>query len=249
VRLQAARSAGRRSVRLKGLLFDKDGTLFDFHATWSGWTRDLIRRLADGDPARELALAREIEFDLASGRFDPASPAIAGTPEVFVTAVLRVFPKIAPATLREHLIGAAAAVRPVDAAPLAPLLAGLRTTGMALGVATNDAEAAAREQLAQAGVLECFDLVLGYDSGFGAKPDAGMLLAFCASVGLAPAEVAMIGDSTHDLHAGRAAGMVVVAVLTGPAGVAELAPHADAVLPTIAALPDWLAAQAAPDHP
>jgi phosphoglycolate phosphatase len=53
----------------------------------------------------------------------------------------------------------------------------------------------------------------------------------------------MVGDSTHDLHAGRAAGMVCVAVLTGVADRDELAPHADVVLDTIADLPRWLGLQ------
>jgi phosphoglycolate phosphatase len=50
----------------------------------------------------------------------------------------------------------------------------------------------------------------------------------------------MVGDSTHDLDAGRAAGMATVGVLTGLAGAADLAPHADAILPDIGALPGWL---------
>jgi phosphoglycolate phosphatase len=50
----------------------------------------------------------------------------------------------------------------------------------------------------------------------------------------------MVGDSRHDLIAGRAAGMPVVAVLTGVAGADELAPVADAVLPDIGHLPDWI---------
>jgi phosphoglycolate phosphatase len=50
----------------------------------------------------------------------------------------------------------------------------------------------------------------------------------------------MVGDSLHDLHAGRAAGMRTVAVLTGMASHADLAPHADLVLPHIGHLPDWL---------
>jgi phosphoglycolate phosphatase len=50
----------------------------------------------------------------------------------------------------------------------------------------------------------------------------------------------MVGDSTHDLHAGRGAGMATVAVLTGVAGRAALAPHADVVLNSIAELPEWL---------
>ena len=55
----------------------------------------------------------------------------------------------------------------------------------------------------------------------------------------------MVGDSLHDLDAGRAAGMRPVAVLTGIARAGDLAPHAEVVLPDIGALPAWLDAQAA----
>ncbi len=67
-----------------------------------------------------------------------------------------------------------------------------------------------------------------------------MCLAFARALGLDPARVAMVGDSRHDLDAGRAAGMRVVAVLTGIAGREELEPHADVVLADIGALPGWL---------
>jgi phosphoglycolate phosphatase len=58
-----------------------------------------------------------------------------------------------------------------------------------------------------------------------------------------------VGDSRHDLVAGRAAGMRCVGVLTGLADRADLSPLADAVLPDIGHLPGWLdllAAQAEP---
>jgi phosphoglycolate phosphatase len=236
----ARRAQGRR---IRGLLFDKDGTLFDFHRTWSGWTRDLVERLAEGDPDRAERLADSLEFDLAAGRFLKSSPVIAGTVEVVVSAILRVMPDASPDALRAMLIREAAALRPVEAAPLRPLLDALRGGGYALGVATNDAEAAARSQLADAGVLNRFAFVAGYDSGFGAKPGIGMLIAFCDALELPPEDVAMIGDSTHDLHPARAAGMAAIAVLTGPADAPDLAPHADAVLPDIAALPGWLAGE------
>ena len=67
-----------------------------------------------------------------------------------------------------------------------------------------------------------------------------MLAAFCRATGIPPAACAMIGDSTHDLDSGRAAGMVTVAVLTGLATRDDLEPHADVVLDDIAALPGWL---------
>ena len=131
-------------------------------------------------------------------------------------------------------------MRQVPAAALAPFLGGLRRSGLALGVATNDAEAPARAHLSDAGVADYFDFIAGYDSGHGAKPGAGPLLAFARAVGHPPGACAMVGDSLHDLHAARAAGMRAVGVLTGIASRAELAPMADVVLPSIADLPDWL---------
>lgn len=42
---------------IRGLVFDKDGTLFDFKTTWNAWSAGLIRRFSNGDPDREAALA------------------------------------------------------------------------------------------------------------------------------------------------------------------------------------------------
>ncbi|MEH6752099.1 MAG: HAD hydrolase-like protein, partial [Paracoccaceae bacterium] len=52
----------------------------------------------------------------------------------------------------------------------------------------------------------------------------------------------MVGDSHHDLLAGRRAGMQTLGVLTGTALAADLAPMADAVLPDIGHIPAWLVA-------
>ena len=57
---------------------------------------------------------------------------------------------------------------------------------------------------------------------------------------LKPDEIAMIGDSLHDLHAADAAGMLRIAVLTGLATESQLENYADIVLPSIADLSDLL---------
>jgi phosphoglycolate phosphatase len=50
----------------------------------------------------------------------------------------------------------------------------------------------------------------------------------------------MVGDSRHDLTAGRAAGMRTIGVLTGLATAQDLAGDATAVLDHIGHLPAWL---------
>ena len=66
------------------------------------------------------------------------------------------------------------------------------------------------------------------------------MTAFINETGLNPANVMMVGDSIHDLKAGRAAGVKTCGVETGPATREELAPFADFVLPSIGGLPDLL---------
>ena len=120
------------------------------------------------------------------------------------------------------------------------MLGGLRDRGYRLGVATNDAEDPARAHLGSVGITKYFDFVAGFDSGYGAKPEPGMQLGFCEAMDLAPEQVFMVGDSTHDLVSGRAAGMPTIAVLTGMAEASELAPFADHILNDIGEIPTLL---------
>jgi phosphoglycolate phosphatase len=226
---------------IKGLCFDKDGTLFDFAATWEAWAKAFLLRLSAGDMATATRIGHTIEFDMIREKFAPTSVVIAGTAKDVADALLPHVPHLSPAALLEVLNEEAERAPQRPAVPLAPLLSEFRAQGLRLGLATNDAESPARAHLAQAGVTEMFDFIAGYDSGFGGKPAPGQLLAFADHVGLMPDQVVMVGDSTHDLRAGRAAGMTTIGVLTGPATQDQLAGLADAILPDIGHLPSWLA--------
>jgi len=227
-------------MRVEGIIFDKDGTLFDFHATWAGWTKRFLTDFAEGDQAHATRLAALIGYDYGRGTFRPDSVVIAGTNEDLARALAAGLTADEAAELATAINRATSTAEMAEAVPLVPLLRGLRGRGLALGLATNDAESSARGHLATAGIDRFFDFVGGFDSGHGGKPAPGMLLAAARHMGLDPGRMAMVGDSTHDLVAGRAAGMIPVAVLTGIAGHDELAPHAEVVLPDIGHLPDWL---------
>lgn len=227
-------------TRVRGVIFDKDGTLFDFATTWEAWAAAFLLRATNGDRDHAAIIGRDIGFDLLTRSFAPDSVVIAGMPIEIANALARHFPDRTRQDMLEMLNEEAAKAPQTEAVPLAPCLEGLRARGLALGVATNDAEAPTLAHLGAAGVVGYFDFIAGSDSGFGGKPAPGQLLEFCASTGLAPTQVVMVGDSTHDLRAGQAAGMRSVGVLTGLATAQELSPFATAVLPDIGHLSDWL---------
>jgi phosphoglycolate phosphatase len=135
----------------------------------------------------------------------------------------------------------------LPAVPLREVLSALKARGLRLGLATNDTEHPARVHLGRAGVLDLFDYVVGCDSGWGGKPAPGQLLEFLRRFDLTPSRVAMVGDSRHDLEAGRAAGMHAVAVLTGIATRDELAEHADVVLDNISGIAAWIDGRGTPE--
>lgn len=223
------------------ILFDKDGTLFDFQATWAAWAAAFLQDLAAGDAARQARLLEVTGLRLDPPRFASDSPVIAGTAQEVLDLLLVALPEADPGALYAHMNESVSQARAVPAAPLAELMARLSDAGLKLGVVTNDSESAARAHLDQAGITQAFAAVIGFDSGWGAKPEPGQLLGFCDRFGLAPESVVMVGDSLHDLHAAKAAGTRAVAVLTGVAEAETLAPAAEAVLPHIGHLPDWLA--------
>lgn len=232
---------------IRGIIFDKDGTLFDFGATWGAWTSAFLSELSGGDDGLATRLGRAVGFDVIYKTFQPNSVVIAGTPDEIAAALLPHLPGESLTALVSRMNTAAADTPLVEAVPLRPLLTVLhQQQGLKIGLATNDGELPARAHLAASGIADEFDFVAGSDSGFGAKPKPGMLLAFAKQFGLSPQNIAMIGDSLHDLSAARSAGMHAVAVLTGPATERELAPLADVVLPDIGHLPAWVSSVLAP---
>ncbi len=222
------------------VLFDKDGTLFDYAGTWNSWTADVIRSLTQGDKAKAQALADVLAFDLFEEKVLPHSFVVYATNAEVAAAMLPHLQQYTQPQL-ESLLSAKAGDAPlVEAVPLGAFLDELLSENKRLGVMTNDSEESALSQLARAGVQDRFDFIAGFDSGHGAKPDPDPLLAFSRAVDIEPARCVMVGDSLHDLHAGRAAGMGCIGVLTGTALRAELAPHADVVLENIGQIPRWM---------
>jgi phosphoglycolate phosphatase len=87
--------------------------------------------------------------------------------------------------------------------------------GLPMVCVTNKPTLYARELLQRTGLDGFFRDVIGGDAVARKKPDPMPLLEACARLGLAPASVLMVGDSSNDVQAARAAGCPVVLVAYG----------------------------------
>jgi phosphoglycolate phosphatase len=120
-------------------------------------------------------------------------------------------------------------------------LAALRDAGLRLACLTNKPGAFARPLLQSKGLLQHFEFVFGGDAFERKKPDPLPLLKTCEALGSRPARTLMVGDSSNDARAARAAGCPVVLVTYGyNHGEPVREVDADAHIDSLAQLRDWL---------
>ncbi len=88
----------------------------------------------------------------------------------------------------------------------------LRRAGLRLACLTNKPQVFAEGLLRAKGLDGFFDHVFGGDAFARKKPDPLPLLQTCAALGTPPARTLMLGDSSNDAQAARAAGCPVLLV-------------------------------------
>ena len=99
----------------------------------------------------------------------------------------------------------------------------LHAEGHLLAVVTSKLAVGARRSLAFVGIEECFTAVIGIESTERHKPDPEPVLHALQRIGgVAAAHALFVGDSTHDVLAGNAAGVATAAALWGPFSRAQL---------------------------
>jgi len=91
----------------------------------------------------------------------------------------------------------------------------LRAGGHQTGVVTSKGEWLAMKGLALVGLASAMDTVVGADSSTRHKPDPEPVRVALQRLGAEPDNALYVGDSVHDLMAGRAAGVRTAAALWG----------------------------------
>ena len=229
-------------MAIKGILFDKDGTLLDFHASWVPAYRraaTMVSRLV-GRPDLADHLLTIGGYDHGTGRCEPGMVLASGANldiarlwagECGLDDAEQLVSRL------EDIFATDVAARAVPVGDLASLFMRLTERGLRLGIATMDSEALAQATVSLLELDAFVSFLCGYDSGFGVKPGPGMVSAFCHRLGLQPAEVLVVGDTLHDVQMGRAAGAgTVVGVLSGTGTRDLFESHCDHILENVLAL-------------
>ncbi|UDL92425.1 HAD family hydrolase [Mesorhizobium sp. PAMC28654] len=232
---------------IKGILFDKDGTLVDFNATWLGVADFMAMDASEGDRWKADRLLAAAGFDFTAKRFKPDSIFASGTN---LDVVELWFPRL---SVEDQMLAVARfnEITSVQGSKMAVALPGVVDTlsvlhrkSYRLGVATNDSTSGAEKTLVTLGVSQLFDAAYGYDAVANPKPAPDTILAFSDLTGLKPSAIAMVGDNHHDLEMARAGGCgLAIGVLSGTGTRESLAEIADVILDSVADLPDFLSAR------
>lgn len=234
---------------IDGILFDKDGTLIDFNRTWLPIYQKAARFLADraGKPAAAETMLSSGGWIAGDNAWVPDSVLASGTNDQIYEHWLHVLERVdlMSDTRTREQYNQLFRLKHEGYAPvvddLGVFFRKLGAAGIKVGVATMDTEESARQTLEALDCLEHLDFVCGADSGFGLKPEAGMVLAFCKTCEIMPERTIMVGDSPRDLVMGRNAGCALsIGVLTGATTADDLAPFADRIHDDIGSVPDLL---------
>lgn len=208
---------------IRGVLFDKDDTLLDLATFWRRPVQHTVAFMLhelgrDDDAPLRQALEAACGFD--GDRLIPESPVVAGTNADVIAACMAVLAAQGITTFDDRLFARLSeamlewtCLRDGVCKPTGDLHAvfnALHAAGCKTGVATSDSCASTHHALEAMGVTDAVDLVLTADRVARPKPALDMAEIFAARFGLAPEDLAMVGDSANDMRFARNSGMTAI---------------------------------------
>lgn len=238
---------------IKGILFDKDGTLVDFHTLWLQAALNVTDRLLVENHLATDAEMKEYILDtigVKNSVVDPKGGLAYKSYEEIATDIHTSLKKkliyLDLYKLKEQLIilfnefasGKDAVFRPT--ANVKKVIEILKMKGIRVGMATADTEDSARNCLEKLGILEKFDYI-GADNGVRKpKPEPDMFMEFGELFQLKPEEIAVVGDTYNDMLFAKKNGGVAVGVLSGVSDTKDFEGKADYIIGSVEELPELL---------
>jgi len=228
----------------KVLVFDKDGTLIDFHAIWGlrmvSAVKAMISASQKGDELQD-GLFRTVGYDLERNQplgCGPLATAPIAQLETIVATVLHQTgipwddaASLAAEHLTKRMVALPTGNEISPRGNLVSLLQALRDAEIRIAVATTDNRLTAEKCLEVLGIENLIEQLLCGDDRIGPrKPDPAVLLGIAKLFDTPINQVIMVGDTVSDLKMAKAAGAIAVAITGGAGSRTELAQQADVVI-------------------
>jgi phosphoglycolate phosphatase len=211
------------------IVFDWDGTVMDSTAVIASSIQQACRDLDLSVPSDEAA--RHV---IGMGLGEALRHAVPDAPESMYEPLV--------ARYKHHFLAQDASIPLFDGAR--ETISELHGAGYWLAVATGKSRIGLDRALQSSAMTEYFHATRTADQTF-SKPHPAMLLEIIDELGLEPARVLMVGDTTHDLQMAINAGVDALAVTHGAHPAEQLqALQPLALLDDFAGLREWFRAYA-----
>lgn len=224
---------------IRGLLFDKDGTLIRLDDLWIEPTINFIEELfaKDGNDTDPDQVKKVIEaLGIVDGKLIANSLVSAGTiksqAEFLSDYVSKSAEEIADEMsdyFTDYLEANPEKIVPVCDLP--ELFQELKMVGYVIGLVTSDSRKPTEKALEILGITRFFDFIATADD-YREKPDPEALIAFAQEGSLSLSEILYVGDSFVDMEFGSYSGGAV-GVLTGNTTRQELKGKASYIIDSI----------------
>lgn len=222
---------------VKGILFDKDGTLLDFLQLWGKWSELMHRHYESKLPGGKIDSLSELwgtihddagriigynrNGPLSMGSMGDLLAILAwqgyrlGLPWGEAMRLAWECKQLADEEMER--------IRPAFPLPgMIPFLKHCSELGLSIGIVTADETPEAIKHMEWMGILPYFKTIIGNDQVERGKPFPDMVEKACKELGLLPADVAVIGDTNGDMQMGNSAGVAVtIGILGSDSGLAR----------------------------
>lgn len=197
----------QKKLKVKGIIFDLDGTLIDSIDIYFTIVEKVLERLNMPSVSRAsiLAAAESENFN-----WDLVLPEeLTKRKTEIIDQAWEIVDEIAPPLFEKNVKLMPGADR---------ILKRMASDGLKVGLVTSTRRSYLKikmQPLKTAGVAELFEAIITSDDTQKRKPAADPLIACAQKLRLDPYKCAYVGDTHTDMQAGRAAGMKTIGVLTG----------------------------------
>lgn len=237
---------------LKGVIFDKDGTLFNYRLVWKDVLSSTVSAVLTALGKEDTPQLHESFLTLLGITPTGVNPHglvfMHNRCKTFIKMFgfcvrhrinLFIVPTLYKKALRNTQKQIIRTLESMDFSPQVALFTRLRAHGYRIGVITSDTAESCEVFLAHMGLSPLVDFIATRDHEVKRKPHPEAFHEFCHMAGLSPGQVAVVGDTDTDmLFARRGKAGYVVAVLSGSNDIPRLTRLSDVVYSDILSIND-----------